>query len=71
MSSNYITQYLSRANSNLTSAQNNTYMDLWVEFDQKSFPLEAEFADPGPVEGINFGGALKFKRWTLRDTFVI
>lgn len=46
-------------------------MDLWVEFDQKSFPLEAEFADPGPVEGINFGGALKFKRRTLSNTFVI
>lgn len=31
-----------------------TYMDLWVEFDQKAFPLEAQFANLGPVEGIYF-----------------
>lgn len=36
-------------------------MDLWVEFDKESFPLEAEFPDPGPVEGVDFGGALKPK----------
>lgn len=36
-------------------------MDLWVEFDKEPFPLEAEFPDPGPVEGVDFGGALKPK----------
>lgn len=34
-------------------------MDLWVEFDKKPFPLEAELSDPGPVEGVDFGGALQ------------
>lgn len=37
-----------------------------MQFDKKPFPLKAEFSDPGPVESVNFGGALKFKRWTLR-----
>lgn len=41
-----------------------------MEFDKKPFPLEAEFTNPGPVESVNFGGALKFKRWTLSNTFV-
>ena len=34
-------------------------MDLWVEFDKKPFPLEAELSAPGPVEGVDFGGALQ------------
>lgn len=34
-------------------------MNLWVELDQEPFPLEAQFADLGPVEGIYFCGALK------------
>lgn len=46
-------------------------MDLWVEFDKKPFPLEAEFTDPGPVESVNFGGVLKIMRQTLCNTFVI
>lgn len=33
-----------------------------MQFDEKPFPLEAEFPDPGPVESVNFSGALKFKR---------
>lgn len=37
-------------------------MNLWVEFDQEAFSLEAQFADLGPVEGIYFGVALGEKR---------
>lgn len=29
-------------------------MNLWVELDQEALPLEAQFANLGPVEGIDF-----------------
>lgn len=35
-----------------------TYMNLCVEFDQEAFPLEAQFANLGPVKGIYFCDAL-------------
>lgn len=38
-----------------------TYMNLWVEFDQETFSLEAQFANLGPIEGIYFGVALREK----------
>lgn len=37
-----------------------------MELDEESFPLEAELPDPGPVEGVDFGGALKSTRQILR-----
>lgn len=40
-----------------------------MQFDEKPFPLEAEFSDSGPVKSVNFGGALKSKRCTLRHTY--
>lgn len=47
-------------------------MDLRVEFDEEPFPLEAELSEPGPVESVDSGAALKSKRQTLsNDTRVI
>lgn len=47
-------------------------MDLRVELDEKPFPLEAELSEPGPVESVDPGAALKSKRQMLsNDTRVI
>lgn len=43
-----------------------------MELDEKPFPLEAELSEPGPVESVDPGAALKSKRWMLSiDTHVI
>jgi len=36
-----------------------TYIVIWVKFDEHSFPLEAEFSNFGPGECVNFGVGLK------------
>lgn len=33
---------------------NYTYMNLWVELDQETFSLKAQFTNLGPIEGIYF-----------------
>lgn len=38
-----------------------------MEFDEKPFPLEAELSEPGPVESVDSGAALKPKRRTLSN----
>ena len=39
---------------------------------EEPFPLEAELSEPGPVESVDSGAALKSKRQTLsNDTRVI
>ena len=45
-------------------------MDLWVEFDKKPFPLEAELSEPGPVESVDLGAALKFRRQTFAEEHI-
>lgn len=37
----------------------NTHMDLGVQLDKKSLPFEAQFANFGPVECVDFGVTLK------------
>lgn len=38
----------------VTQLSCDTHMDLWVELDQEPLPLEAQLADLGPVEGVDF-----------------
>ena len=38
-----------------------TYVALWVEFDQKLFPLETKFSNLGPGKCVDFGEVLEDK----------
>lgn len=42
-------------------------MNLWMEFDQEPFSLEAQFANLGPIEGIYFCVALGEKKTKRED----
>ena len=37
----------------------NTYIAFWVELDEKLFPLETQFSDLSPREGVDFCIALE------------
>lgn len=43
-----------------------TYVNLRVELDQKSFPFEAQFANFGPIESVYFGVSLEKKKKVLQ-----
>ena len=54
-----------------------TYVALWVEFDQKLFPLETKFSNLGPGKCVDFGAILEDENSRMGDcqvegnTFVV
>jgi hypothetical protein len=41
--------------------QKNAYISVWVKFEDEPFPLEADFPDFGPGEGVDFHRVLEDK----------